>query len=140
MQCTIGKDSDLVGETARAYFFNLRDCGGVFVLFQYVCLSKPFAAGSYAEIEAVTILGATLQYKTILIISQVIGYCLSKFMGIKIISEMPASRRALSIALHRHRMGGPPVIRGYSCALQYPLPLHKRSAAWNDLGAGIRLS
>ena len=80
-------------------FFNLRDCGGVFVLFQYVCLSETFAAGSYAEIEAVTILGATLQYKTILIISQVIGYCLSKFMGIKIISEMPASRRALSIAL-----------------------------------------
>ena len=67
--------------------------------FSMYAFRKPFAAGSYAEIEAVTILGATLQYKTILIISQVIGYCLSKFMGIKIISEMPASRRALSIAL-----------------------------------------
>ena len=71
-----------------------------------------------------------------------IGYCLSKFMGIEIISEMPAGRRELSsIALCIGiAWAALTVVRGYSCALQYPLPLHKRSAAWNDLGAGIRLS
>ncbi len=66
--------------------------------FSMYAFRKPFAAGSYEDIAAITILGSTLQYKTILIISQVIGYCLSKFMGIKVISEMPASRRALAIA------------------------------------------
>lgn len=38
-------------------------------------------------------------YKTILIISQVIGYALSKFIGIKIISEMKPKNRVKSIFL-----------------------------------------
>ena len=96
---TVGKDSDLVGKQPAHIFSIFAIVAAFSSYFSMYAFRKPFAAGSYAEIEAVTILGATLQYKTILIISQVIGYCLSKFMGIKIISEMPASRRALSIAL-----------------------------------------
>ena len=36
-------------------------------------------------------------FKTILIISQVIGYMLSKFIGIKIVSELPASKRFVAL-------------------------------------------
>lgn len=38
-----------------------------------------------------------LELKTLLIISQIMGYTLSKFMGIKVVSEMTADRRAWTI-------------------------------------------
>ena len=38
-----------------------------------------------------------LELKTLLIISQIIGYTLSKFLGIKVVSEMTANRRAWTI-------------------------------------------
>ena len=67
--------------------------------FSMYAFRKPFAAASYEDIEAVNLFGMVIQYKTILIISQVMGYCTSKFIGIKIISEIPASRRAAAIAV-----------------------------------------
>ena len=60
---------------------------------------KPFAAGSYEDVAALSIFGLTIGYKTTLIISQVIGYCTSKFLGIKLISELPAEKRAKALAL-----------------------------------------
>ncbi len=65
----------------------------------YFCMyayRKPFAAGIFAGDVEIPLLG-TLSYKSLFIISQVGGYCLSKFAGIKIISEMPANRRARAI-------------------------------------------
>lgn len=38
-----------------------------------------------------------IDYKILLITTQVIGYCLSKFIGIKIVSEMKSEKRAVSI-------------------------------------------
>lgn len=61
----------------------------------YACmygLRKPFMV---AEFEGLRLWG--MDFKSILIISQVAGYALSKFMGIRIISEMRRSRRAFSI-------------------------------------------
>ncbi|MEX2359027.1 MAG: DUF5690 family protein [Pirellulaceae bacterium] len=61
----------------------------------YFCMyafRKPFTAASFDE----TLLWG-LDFKTILIISQVAGYMVSKFLGIKVISEMPPNRRALGI-------------------------------------------
>ncbi|MES1221275.1 MAG: DUF5690 family protein [Bacteroidota bacterium] len=64
----------------------------------YFCMyafRKPFNAGVYAGL---TLWG--LHYKSILVITQVLGYMLSKFIGIKIISELkPASRNKLIVAL-----------------------------------------
>ncbi|MBS1577654.1 MAG: hypothetical protein JST09_20305 [Bacteroidetes bacterium] len=57
----------------------------------YFCMyafRKPFNAGLY---EGLTLWG--LHYKSILVITQVIGYMLSKFIGIKIISELRATSR-----------------------------------------------
>lgn len=63
----------------------------------YFCMyafRKPFAAASFAD--GTGLLG--LDLKSLYVISQVCGYCLSKFVGIKVISEIPARRRALGIA------------------------------------------
>ncbi len=61
----------------------------------YFCMygfRKPFAAASFAG-EGV--LGMDL--KTTLVLSQVVGYTLSKFMGVKLVSELAAERRAVML-------------------------------------------
>lgn len=57
----------------------------------YFCMyafRKPFNTGLYANLE---LFG--LGYKTVLIIAQVLGYMVSKFIGIKVISELKPSQR-----------------------------------------------
>ena len=57
----------------------------------YACMygfRKPFTAATFSG----TPWGDSL--KVWLVTAQVIGYCLSKFIGIKIVAEMPAARRA----------------------------------------------
>jgi hypothetical protein len=61
----------------------------------YACMyafRKPYSAAAFEGYE-----NAGMELKTALIISQVIGYTLSKFLGIKFVSEMPAHRRIQSI-------------------------------------------
>ena len=60
--------------------------------FAMYSFRKPFAAAHYAN-ETVWI----LDLKSALVISQLAGYALSKFLGIKFNSEMPAGRRAWSL-------------------------------------------
>ena len=62
----------------------------------YFCmygLRKPFTAATYADATA---FGVGL--KQSLVISQVLGYTLSKFIGIRVVSEMPARWRAAALA------------------------------------------
>ncbi len=57
----------------------------------YFCMyafRKPFTVGTF---EDLTFLG--VDYKILLVISQVLGYALSKFLGIKFISELKSSKR-----------------------------------------------
>ena len=61
----------------------------------YFCMyafRKPFNTGLY---EGYVLFG--LSYKTLLIITQVLGYMISKFLGIKIISELRPNKRILLI-------------------------------------------
>lgn len=63
----------------------------------YFCMyafRKPFTA---AKFDDVTWLG--LSFKSVLVTSQVLGYSISKFVGIKIISEMHPSQRARTLLL-----------------------------------------
>ncbi|WP_052496146.1 DUF5690 family protein [Pedobacter lusitanus] len=64
----------------------------------YFCMyafRKPFTSGTYTGMSL-----WDLDYKAVLIIAQVFGYMLSKFMGIKVISELKASgRKKLIICL-----------------------------------------
>ncbi len=61
----------------------------------YFCMygfRKPFTSAGYSEIDFFG-----FDFKTILVASQVLGYTLSKFIGIKFISEMPYQGRAVGI-------------------------------------------
>ena len=63
----------------------------------YFCMyafRKPFNSGLYEGLEL-----SGIGYKTILILSQVAGYTLSKFTGIKIISELKSTSRIRLIIL-----------------------------------------
>ena len=63
----------------------------------YFCMyafRKPFTAAVY---ENDALLGLGL--KTVLVISQLAGYMLSKFIGIRVVSEMRSERRAMSIVM-----------------------------------------
>ncbi|WP_216821107.1 DUF5690 family protein [Singulisphaera sp. GP187] len=60
--------------------------------FSMYAFRKPFTAAGYAETSVWGI-----GFKTVLVTSQVAGYMVSKFLGIKIIAEMPPQRRAISI-------------------------------------------
>lgn len=63
----------------------------------YFCMyafRKPFTAATY---EGQVIWG--LGFKSVLVLSQLLGYTLSKFVGIKIVSEMKNDRRAWAIII-----------------------------------------
>jgi hypothetical protein len=58
----------------------------------YFCMygfRKPYAAAEYAGAEYFD-----LSLKSLLVTGQTVGYALSKFIGIRVISEMPPTRRA----------------------------------------------
>jgi hypothetical protein len=58
----------------------------------YFCMyafRKPFTAASYND----SAFGG-IGYKTVLVTAQVLGYTLSKFLGIKVVAEVPSHRRA----------------------------------------------
>lgn len=65
--------------------------------FTYFCMyafRKPIAVGTFVGIEG---WGFDLDFKSALMIAQVIGYAASKWIGVKVISEMAANRRAVAI-------------------------------------------
>lgn len=57
--------------------------------FAMYAFRKPFAAGTYEG----TFAGTEITLKTAFVISQVIGYTLSKYLGIKLVSEVRRERR-----------------------------------------------
>jgi len=61
----------------------------------YFCMygfRKPFTAGTFDDQETFG-----LDLKTVLVLSQLCGYMLSKFIGVKVVSEMPRSQRAYTL-------------------------------------------
>lgn len=74
----------------RALVWAVASAFGVY--FCMYAFRKPFAVAQYTD---VTTWG--WEFKTVAVSTQVFGYMLSKFIGIKVLSEMPANRRAIAI-------------------------------------------
>src|ERR1043166_8889242 len=80
--------------------------GPVFILYAigvafctYFCMyafRKPFAA---AKFEGLHFFDTTIQLKTAIVISQIVGYALSKFIGIKVCSEARENQRAWTLLM-----------------------------------------
>ena len=66
--------------------------GAFMTYFSMYAFRKPFTVSDYQDLY----LGG-VDYKLVLILSQILGYALSKMVGIKVVSEMTPHRRAWSI-------------------------------------------
>jgi len=65
----------------------------------YFCMyafRKPFSAATF---EGLSFFGTTINLKTALVISQILGYALSKYLGIKFCSEITPGRRAAALVV-----------------------------------------
>lgn len=62
--------------------------------FGMYAFRKPFAAATF---EGQTFFDTGLDLKTAFVISQILGYTLSKYAGIKVVSEVTPERRAVSL-------------------------------------------
>ena len=94
----------------------------------YFCMygfRKPFTAGSYSGMAAWGV-----GYKTILVVSQVLGYTTSKFIGVRVIASMRPERRVVvllgliglaQLALLLFALVPPPL--GAACLFLNGLPL-----------------
>jgi hypothetical protein len=67
---------------------------GFCAYFAMYAFRKPFTAATF---DAVPGWYFVLDYKIALVLAQVIGYALSKMIGVKVISEMPPARRGIAI-------------------------------------------
>jgi Family of unknown function (DUF5690) len=67
---------------------------GFCAYFSMYAFRKPFTAATF---DVVAGWDFALDYKIALVIAQVAGYALSKLIGVKVIAEMPAERRAVAI-------------------------------------------
>ncbi len=63
------------------------------VYFSMYAFRKPFTAASFDDVTT----GFGVDYKVALVVAQVIGYALSKFIGIKFVSELPGRFRSIAL-------------------------------------------
>jgi len=82
-------------QQTNTFWFSLYTAGIAFCL--YTCVYTLRKTFSVATFDGLLLLG--INYKVWLVISQVLGYALSKFIGIKIISELKKKSRAKGILL-----------------------------------------
>jgi hypothetical protein len=78
----------------------------VFVLYAitvsfstYFCMygfRKPFAAATF---QGEAFFGSFLELKSAIVISQIVGYAISKYVGIRVCSELPSRHRSLALAV-----------------------------------------
>lgn len=77
------------------WLFSLFCIGGAFITYcSMYAFRKPFTASIYADLQFFGI-----DYKILLITAQVFGYMLSKFIGIKVVSEITPNQRIKTILL-----------------------------------------
>lgn len=82
-------------ETAHPVAFSLFAGTAAFATyFSMYAFRKPFTAATFEDVPGWAF---ALDYKVALVIAQVLGYALSKVIGVKVISEMDHSRRAVAI-------------------------------------------
>ncbi len=96
--------SSISDRPGRAGSFGFSVWAIVAAFSTYFCMyafRKPFTAATFddASLTQGSALLQNIGFKTLLVTSQLAGYTLSKFLGIKFVSEMPASRRVAGILL-----------------------------------------
>lgn len=88
----IARLSSWLRRTNHAAFSIYAMAASFITYFSMYSFRKPFTAGVY---EGLSLWG--IDYKILAVTTQIIGYTLSKFVGIKLVSELKASTRILSL-------------------------------------------
>ncbi len=84
-----------LGRSPAWVFTLVASLAGFSTYFSMYAFRKPFSAGGFEG--TFPLFQTTIQLKTALVISQIFGYALSKFLGIKVCSEATRSRRAVTL-------------------------------------------
>jgi Family of unknown function (DUF5690) len=79
-----------------AVFTTVAALAGFGAYFAMYAFRKPFSVATYGHVVGWSF---ALDYKIALVLAQVLGYALSKFIGIKVVSELAPARRPLAIVL-----------------------------------------
>ena len=106
-----------------AGFVHLVRGGHVWLYFCMYAFRKPFTAGAYTS---TTFWGA--DYKTVLVVAQVLGYAVSKFVGISVVAEVQPCAWAALLGL----------IARAEVALVYPLIPLLRSMSFGCFAMACR--
>jgi hypothetical protein len=89
-----GKLRRLLERSNPVLFTLVAGLAGFSAYFSMYAFRKPFSAATFALVPGWKF---ALDYKIALVIAQVIGYALSKLIGIKVISELDPAKRATAI-------------------------------------------
>jgi hypothetical protein len=89
-----GKLRRLLERSNPVLFTVVAGVAGFSAYFSMYAFRKPFSAATFAVVPGWKF---ALDYKIALVIAQVIGYALSKLIGIKVISELDPAKRASAI-------------------------------------------
>jgi hypothetical protein len=89
-----GKLRRLLERSNPVFFTVVAGLAGFSAYFSMYAFRKPFSAAAFALVPGWKF---ALDYKIALVIAQVMGYALSKLIGIKVISELEPAKRAIAI-------------------------------------------
>jgi hypothetical protein len=84
----------LIKKNTELSFIIKASCAVFITYLSMYAFRKPFTAAQYSNISLWGV-----DYKILLIIAQLIGYTISKYFGIKIISELTVSKRTITLIL-----------------------------------------
>jgi len=79
---------------SRPFMLALGGLAGFLAYFSMYAFRKPIAAATFGDVDP---LGLGLDYKSTLLIAQVVGYALSKLIGIRVIAEIGRRGRGVAI-------------------------------------------
>jgi len=86
--------TDLLARAHPALFSLYAGLAAFAAYFSMYAFRKPFTAATFADVPGWE---GIVDFKIAIVIAQVAGYAVSKFIGVKIVSEMAATRRGVAI-------------------------------------------
>lgn len=89
-----GRVTELLERAPSSVFVSYAILAAFSTYFCMYAFRKPFAAATFS---GQTFVGSMVELKTAIVISQIIGYAASKYIGIKVCSEVTPARRAFAL-------------------------------------------
>jgi hypothetical protein len=90
----VKKINQWLSRCSSAWFVIYATTAAFLTYFSMYAFRKTFSVADFADVAG---WDYQIDFKTTIILAQVIGYALSKFIGIKVVSEMNSSGRAMAI-------------------------------------------